>query len=42
MMIFRGRQPQVTVWRRFRSGVDGFTFEQLPDGVFEAHIATNA
>lgn len=42
MTIFRGRQPQVTVWRRFRSGVDGFTFEQLPDGVFEAHVATNA
>jgi hypothetical protein len=41
-MIFRGRQPQSTVWRRFRSGVDGFTFEQTPDGVFEAHVATNA
>lgn len=41
-MIFRGRQPQTTVWRRFRSGVDGFTFEKLADGVFEAHVATNA
>lgn len=41
-MIFRGRPQQVTVWRRFRGGVDGFTFEQLDDGVFEAHVAANA
>ena len=33
-MIFRGRPQQVTVWRRFRSGVDGFTFELLDVGVF--------
>lgn len=41
-MIFRGRPQQVTVWRRFRSGQDGFTFEETMDGLFEAHVATNA
>ncbi len=41
-MIFRGRPDQGTVWRRFRSGVDGFTFEQTPNGHYEAHIAANA
>ena len=41
-MIFRGRQQHATVWRRFRSGNDGFTFEELPGGVFEAHVAANA
>lgn len=41
-MIFRGREEQGTVWRRFRSGADGFTFEQTPDGYFEAHVAANA
>lgn len=41
-MIFRGRPRHVTVWRRFRSGHDGFTFEQSHEGFFEAHVATNA
>jgi hypothetical protein len=41
-MIFRGRPQQVTVWRRFRSGNDGFTFEPSPEGFFEAHVAANA
>lgn len=41
-MIFRGRPQQVTVWRRFRSGNDGFTFEESPEGYFEAHVAANA
>ena len=40
-MIFRGRNPEATVWRRFRSGLDGFTFEER-DGYFEAHVAANA
>jgi len=40
-MLFRGRNPDITVWRRFRSGVDGFTFEK--DGEFyEAYVAANA
>lgn len=41
-MIFRGRPQQVTVWRRFRSGHDGFTFDESPEGFFEAHVAANA
>jgi hypothetical protein len=41
-MIFRGRPRNVTVWRRFRSGHDGFTFEESHEGLFEAHVATNA
>lgn len=41
-MIFRGRPQHVTVWRRFRSGHDGFTFEEAHEGHFEAHIAANA
>ena len=40
-MLFRGRQPEATVWRRFRSGIDGFTFAR-EDGYFAAHIAANA
>lgn len=40
-MLFRGRNPDITVWKRFRSGVDGFTFEK--DGeFFEAYVAANA
>lgn len=41
-MIFRGRPQQVTVWRRFRSGNDGFTFDETVEGFFEAHVAANA
>lgn len=41
-MIFRGPQQQGTVWRRFRSGNDGFTFDATDDGIFEAHVAANA
>jgi hypothetical protein len=40
-MLFRTRQHEATVWRRFRSGTDGFTFEER-DGYFEAHVAANA
>lgn len=40
-MLFRNRTPATTVWRRFRSGLDGFTFEEA-DGFFEARIAANA
>ena len=40
-MLFRGRQPEATVWRRFRSGIDGFTFTR-EDGYFAARIAANA
>jgi hypothetical protein len=41
MMLFRGRNPDITVWKRFRSGVDGFTFEKQADH-YEAYIAANA
>jgi|SRR5690242_13746760 hypothetical protein len=40
-MLFRGRNPDITVWKRFRSGVDGFTFEKQDDH-YEAYIAANA
>lgn len=40
-MIFRNRTPDATVWRRFRSGLDGFTFDEV-EGHFEARVAANA
>jgi hypothetical protein len=40
-MLFRGRNPDITVWKRFRSGVDGFTFEKNGDH-YEAYVAANA
>jgi hypothetical protein len=40
-MLFRNRTPATTVWKRFRSGLDGFTFEEV-DGLFEARVAANA
>jgi hypothetical protein len=39
--FFRGRQPETSVWRRFRSGLDGFTFVKDADH-YSAHIVTNA
>ena len=40
-MLFRGRNPEITVWRRFRSGVDGFTFDKDGDH-YEAYVGANA
>ncbi len=40
-MLFRGKQPEASIWRRFRASTDGFTFEEK-DGVFTAHIVANA
>src|SRR5918999_5206651 len=40
-MFFRGRQPEVSVWRRFRTNVDGFTFRQDGDH-YTAHAVANA
>ena len=40
-MLFRGRNPEISVWRRFRSGVDGFTFEKDGDH-YEAYVGANA
>lgn len=40
-MIFRGRQPEASIWRRFRVSTDGFTFEQEDDH-YTAHVVANA
>lgn len=40
-MIFRGRQPEASIWRRFRVSSDGFTFEQENDH-YTAHVVANA
>jgi hypothetical protein len=40
-MLFRGKQPEASIWRRFRASTDGFTFESN-DGVYTARIAANA
>jgi hypothetical protein len=40
-MFFRGRQPEASVWRRFRSIVDGFTFVKRGDH-YAAHAVANA
>ena len=40
-MLFRGKQPEASIWRRFRASSDGFTFSE-DDGVFTAHVVANA
>ncbi len=40
-MFFRGRQPETTIWRRFRSGSDSFTFAKESDH-YAAHVVANA
>jgi hypothetical protein len=40
-MFFRGRQPEASIWRRFRVSADGFTFEH-EDDLYTAHIVANA
>src|SRR5215212_4921902 len=40
-MFFRGRQPETSIWRRFRAGADGFTFGK-EDDYYAAHIVANA
>ncbi len=40
-MLFRGRKPDVTVWKRFRSGQDGFTFTRTEDH-YEAKVSANS
>ena len=40
-MFFRGRQPETSIWRRFRADEDGFTFERRGDH-FMARVAANA
>ena len=40
-MFFRGRQPETSVWKRFRSAADGFTFAR-EDEYYAAHVVANA
>lgn len=40
-MLFRGKQPEASIWRRFRASSDGFTFSE-DDGVYVAHVVANA
>ena len=40
-MLFRGKQPEASIWRRFRASSDGFTFTE-DNGVFTAHVVANA
>lgn len=40
-MLFRGKQPDTTIWKRFRSGQDGFTFTRTGD-IYEAKVVANA
>ena len=40
-MFFRGKQPEASIWRRFRASTDGFTFTE-DEGVYTAHVVANA
>ncbi len=40
-MLFRSKRPDTTVWKRFRSGHDGFTFTRTGD-IYEAKVVANA
>ncbi|MGH7665074.1 MAG: hypothetical protein ACRENI_12375 [Gemmatimonadaceae bacterium] len=41
MAFFRGRQPEFSLEKRFRSGIDGFTFVKEGDH-YAAHVVANA
>jgi hypothetical protein len=41
MVFFRGKQPETSVWKRFRSGADGFTFVKESE-YYAAHVVANA
>jgi len=40
-MFFRGRQPETSIWKRFRSAADGFSFAKETD-YYVAHLVANA
>jgi hypothetical protein len=40
-MFFRGRQPETSIWRRFRTSADGFSFVKEEE-YYAAHIVANA
>jgi hypothetical protein len=41
-MFFRGRQREVSIWRRFRTSADGFSFLKEDDDLYSAHLVANA
>ena len=40
-MFFRGKQPEGSIWKRFRASMDGFTFVE-EDDYYAAHVVANA
>lgn len=40
-MFFRGRQPETSIWQRFRTAADGFTFAR-EESYYAAHVVANA
>src|SRR5664279_1959203 len=40
-MWFRGRQPETSVWKRFRSAADGFVFSKEEE-YYSAHVVAHA
>lgn len=40
-MWFRGRQPETSVWKRFRTAADGFVFSR-EDDYYSAHVVAHA
>src|SRR5919199_2233601 len=40
-MFFRGRQPETSIWRRFRTASDGFSFVKESD-YYAAHVVASA
>ena len=40
-MFFRGRQPEASIWRRFRTSSDGFSFTKENE-FYAAHVVANA
>ena len=45
MIFFRGKQPEGSIWRRFRASLDGFTFLKESDqegDYYAAHVVANA
>jgi hypothetical protein len=41
VIFFRGKSPDASIWKRFRSGIDGFSFVKEAD-YYSAHVVVNA
>ena len=41
MVFFRGKEPDTSVWKRFRTAADGFTFAKEEE-YYVAHVVANA